>query len=43
MGFYERPRAVSYEDIAAELDVATTTANELLRRAEARVVDAVVQ
>ncbi len=43
MGFYETPREVSYEDIAAELDIAPTTANELLRRAEARVVDAVLR
>lgn len=43
MGFYETPREVSYEDIAAELGIAPTTANELLRRAEARVVDTVVR
>jgi len=42
LGFYETPRAVSYEDIAAELDCAPTTANELLRRAEARIVDALL-
>jgi len=43
LGFYETPRAVSYEDIAAELDCAPTTANELLRRAEARLVDALLR
>ena len=43
MGFYGAPRAVSYEDVAAELNAATTTADELLCRAAARVVDAVVR
>jgi predicted DNA binding protein len=42
MGYYEKPRAVSFEEVAAELDCASSTANELLRRAEATVVDAVL-
>jgi len=42
MGYYENPRTVSFEEVAAELDCATSTANELLRRAEATVVDAVL-
>lgn len=42
LGFYETPRVASYEEIAAELDCATTTANELLRRAEAAIVDALL-
>lgn len=40
LGFYETPRRASYEEIGAALDCAPSTANELLRRAEARVVDA---
>lgn len=43
LGFYETPRAVSYDDIAAELECAPTTANELLRRAEARIVEALLE
>jgi hypothetical protein len=38
LGFYETPRAASYADIAEVLDCAPSTANELLRRAEATVV-----
>jgi predicted DNA binding protein len=42
LGFYERPRAASYEEIGRALDCAPSTANELLRRAEAALVDAVL-
>lgn len=42
LGFYETPRRASYEEIGAELDCAPSTANELLRRAEAGVVDALL-
>ncbi|MFD1646229.1 helix-turn-helix domain-containing protein [Haloarchaeobius litoreus] len=42
LGFYETPREASYEEIGAELDCAPSTANELLRRAEACVVDALL-
>jgi len=42
MGYYEKPRAVSFEEVATELDCASSTANELLRRAEATIVDAVL-
>ncbi|MFC4543782.1 helix-turn-helix domain-containing protein [Halosolutus amylolyticus] len=40
LGFYETPRRTSYEEIADELDCAPSTANELLRRAEAAIVAA---
>jgi len=39
LGFYETPREASYEEIGEALDCAPSTANELLRRAEACVVD----
>jgi predicted DNA binding protein len=42
LGFYETPRTVTYDDIAAELGCAPTTANELLRRAESRIVEALL-
>lgn len=42
LGYYETPRSVSFEDVAAELDCAPSTANELLRRAESELVDAVL-
>jgi predicted DNA binding protein len=42
MGYYEKPREVSFEEVAGELGCASSTANELLRRAEATVVDAVL-
>lgn len=42
-GFYEKPRRASYDDIAAALDCAPTTANELLRRAEATLVEAILE
>ncbi len=43
LGFYESPREASYEEIGTELDCAPSTANELLRRAEACVVDALLE
>lgn len=42
LGYYETPRAVSFEEVAAELDCASSTANELLRRAESKIIDAVL-
>lgn len=42
MGYYETPRAVSFEEVADELGCAPSTANELLRRAEAVLVDAML-
>ena len=41
-GFYRTPRAVTHEEIAEALDCAPSTANELLRRAEATLVGAVL-
>lgn len=42
LGYYETPRAVSFEEVAAELDCASSTANELLRRAESKIIDSVL-
>lgn len=42
LGYYETPRTVSFEEVADELGCAPSTANELLRRAEAELVDAVL-
>ena len=42
LGFYQSPRATSYEEIAAELDCVPSAANDLLRRAEAALVAAVL-
>ena len=42
LGYYETPRKVSFEEVAAELDCASSTANELLRRAESKIIDAVL-
>lgn len=42
LGYYETPRDVSFEEVAAELDCAPSTANELLRRAEAMLVSSVL-
>lgn len=42
LGFYEKPRETSYEEIADALDCAPSTANELLRRAETTIVGAVL-
>jgi predicted DNA binding protein len=41
-GYYETPRTVSFEEVADELGCAPSTANELLRRAESELVDAVL-
>lgn len=42
LGFYETPRAASYEEIGEALGCAPSTANELLRRAEAALVAGVL-
>lgn len=42
LGYYETPRQVSFEKVATELDCASSTANELLRRAESKIIDAVL-
>ncbi len=42
LGYYETPRQVSFEEVATELDCASSTANELLRRAESKIIDAVL-
>lgn len=38
IGYYERPRRATFEDLADHLDVAATTANALLRSAENGIV-----
>lgn len=43
IGYYETPRRVNFEDVASELECAPSTANELLRRAEASLIDAVLE
>lgn len=42
LGFYEKPRRATYEEIADALECAPSTANELLRRAETTIVAAVL-
>jgi hypothetical protein len=42
VGYYEVPREGSVADVAARLDCSRSTAGELLRKAEARVVDGVL-
>ena len=42
LGYYKTPRTVSFEEVADELDCAPSTANELLRRAEATLVAALL-
>lgn len=42
LGYYETPRSVSFEEVAEELDCVPSTANELLRRAEAKLVSSVL-
>ncbi|MFB6072254.1 MAG: helix-turn-helix domain-containing protein [Halobacterium sp.] len=37
-GYYDVPRSASVADVAAELDCSTSTAGELLRKAESRVL-----
>jgi hypothetical protein len=43
LGFYEAPRGTTHEEIAENLGCAPSTANELLRRAEAAVIDGLVR
>jgi DNA-binding CsgD family transcriptional regulator len=40
LGYYEEPRETTYEEIADLLGCTSSTANSLLRRAEARLVEA---
>jgi predicted DNA binding protein len=42
LGYYETPREVSFEEVATALDCASSTANELLRRAESKIIDSVL-
>jgi predicted DNA binding protein len=42
LGFYERPRETDYEELGEVLECAPSTANELLRRAEASLVTTVL-
>jgi len=42
LGYYAVPREASLSDVAAELDIAPSTASELLRRAESRVLPRLV-
>jgi predicted DNA binding protein len=42
IGFYEVPRTASVEDVASELDCAASTAATLLRKAEASVIERVI-
>jgi len=42
MGYYEEPRAVTYADLAEELDIAPGTVGEHLRKAEAAIIRQVV-
>jgi predicted DNA binding protein len=42
LGYYETPRTVSFEEVADALDCAPSTANELLRRAEAALVSSML-
>ncbi len=43
MGYYGFPRKISLKDLAAKLGLSVSTLAELLRRAEAKVVDAFVR
>lgn len=42
MGYYEIPREVNQRDLAAELDLAPSTVDEHLRKAESRMLSAVL-
>lgn len=42
LGYYDQPRAATHADIAAELECAPATASEHLRKAEAKLVRAVM-
>ncbi|WP_396612145.1 helix-turn-helix domain-containing protein [Haloferax sp. S1W] len=43
VGYYERPREGSVASIAAKLDCSTSTAGELIRKAEAAVLESYVE
>ena len=42
LGYYDQPRAATHADVAAELECATATASEHLRKAEAKLVRAAI-
>lgn len=42
LGYYDVPRAVTIDDIAGELDCATSTAAEHLRKAESKLIVALI-
>jgi predicted DNA binding protein len=42
LGYYAVPREASLEEVAAEVDVARSTASTVLRRAESNVMQALV-
>jgi predicted DNA binding protein len=42
MGYYDTPRQVTYDDIAAEVDVAPGTVGEILRKVESRLLNALL-
>ena len=43
VGYYEVPRRATHEDIAAELDLSTTTVGEHLRKIEARLLSEIAR
>lgn len=43
LGYYERPRGATHEDVAERVDCAPATASEHLQKAEAKLVRAVVE
>lgn len=43
LGYYNQPRATTHEEIAAELGCAPNTASEHLQKAEAKLINAVVE
>lgn len=43
LGYYEVPRRATHEDIAAELDLSTTTVGEHLRKIEARMLSEIAR
>jgi len=42
LGYYDHPRGATHEDVAAELDCGPATASDHLQKAEAKVVEAVL-
>jgi len=42
LGYYDRPRGATHEDVADALGVAPPTASEHLQKAESKVVDSVL-